>query len=51
LTLAPGLIVELMSIVGEAPVRAAFVEALAPYRTPEGGYRLENEWHYVLATA
>jgi hypothetical protein len=31
--------------------RAALVEALAPYRTPDGGYRLENEWHYLLARA
>jgi hypothetical protein len=32
-------------------VRAAVVEALAPFRTPEGGYRLENEWHCLLARA
>jgi hypothetical protein len=27
------------------------VAALAPYRTPQGGFRLENEWHYVVARA
>ncbi len=27
------------------------VEALAPYRNPDGGYRLENEWHYLIASA
>jgi SAM-dependent methyltransferase len=36
---------------GEEAVRAAILEALARYRTPSGGYRLENEWHYVIASA
>ena len=36
---------------GEHAVRAALVDALAPYRTAEGGYRLENEWHYLVARA
>ena len=31
--------------------RAAIVEALAVCRTPEGGYRVENEWHYLIARA
>ena len=31
--------------------RAAIVEALAVCRTPECGYRLENEWHYLIARA
>jgi SAM-dependent methyltransferase len=35
----------------EAEVRDAIVEALAPYRTPDGGYRLANEYHYVVARA
>jgi SAM-dependent methyltransferase len=35
----------------EPEVRAALLEALAPFRTPDGGYRLENEWHTVVATA
>jgi hypothetical protein len=26
------------------------LEALAPYRTPKG-YRLENEYHYLIASA
>jgi SAM-dependent methyltransferase len=34
-----------------ASVRAAILEALAPFRTAQGGYRLENEWHYLVATA
>jgi len=35
----------------EPAARAAIVEALAPHRTPDGGYRLENEWHYLIARA
>jgi SAM-dependent methyltransferase len=35
----------------EEALRAAIVAALAPYRTPDGGYRLENEWHYLVARA
>ena len=35
----------------EPDVAAALVEVLAPFRTPDGGYRLENEWHYLVATA
>ncbi len=49
--LAPGLIVELIGIIGEEAVRSAIVEALAPYRTSSGGYRLENEWHTLIASA
>jgi SAM-dependent methyltransferase len=36
---------------GEGAVRTAIVDALAPYRTPAGGYRLENEWHFLVARA
>jgi SAM-dependent methyltransferase len=32
-------------------VRAEIVETLAPYRTPGGGYRLENELHFLIARA
>jgi SAM-dependent methyltransferase len=31
--------------------RAAIVEALAVCRTPDGGYRMENEWHSLIARA
>jgi SAM-dependent methyltransferase len=31
--------------------RAAIVDALAVCRTPECGYRLENEWHVLIARA
>ena len=40
--LSPGLIVELIEAVGEEPVRDAIVDGLAPYRTPDGGYRLRT---------
>jgi len=49
--LAPGGIVRAVDLAGEDAVRAAIVEAMAPYRTPGGGYRLRNEWHYLLARA
>ena len=32
-------------------VAAALLEALAPFRAADGTYRLENEWHTLLATA
>jgi SAM-dependent methyltransferase len=34
---------------GEEALRAAIVEALRPYRTANGAYRLTNEWHYLVA--
>jgi hypothetical protein len=35
----------------EDEVARALVEALAPYRTRSGGYRLQNEWHYLITSA
>jgi SAM-dependent methyltransferase len=35
----------------EPEVRAALIDVLAPYRTADGGYRLENAWHVLVATA
>jgi hypothetical protein len=35
----------------EGEIRAALVEALSPFRAADGGYRLENEWHTLVATA
>ena len=31
--------------------RDAIVDALSVCRTPDCGYRLENEWHYLIARA
>lgn len=36
---------------GEQAVRDAIRAAMAPYRTGGGGYRIENEWHYLVARA
>ena len=35
----------------EQEVRNAIVDGLAPYRLPDGSYRLENEYHYLIARA
>jgi SAM-dependent methyltransferase len=35
----------------EGEVRKALIEVLEPFRTAEGGYVLENEWHFLVATA
>jgi ubiquinone/menaquinone biosynthesis C-methylase UbiE len=37
--------------VGEERVAAALGDAIAPFRTAEGAYALENSWRYLLATA
>ncbi len=49
--MAPAGIATLVAPEREDEVRAAIVEGLAPYRTPEGGYRLENEFHFLIARA
>jgi SAM-dependent methyltransferase len=49
--LSPGPVGAAIRHVGEAAVAEAILTALAPKRRPDGGYRLENEWHYVLARA
>ena len=49
--LAPAGIAELVGPAQEEAVGNAIVEALAPHRTGSGGYRLHNEWHYVVARA
>jgi SAM-dependent methyltransferase len=36
---------------GEERVREAVAAALEPFRTPEGGYRLENDFVYLIARA
>lgn len=49
--LSPGLAVQAVRDAGEAPVRAAILEAMADRRRPDGSYRVENEWHYLVARA
>jgi SAM-dependent methyltransferase len=48
---APAGIAALVGPEGEEAVMAAIVEGLAPYRTAGGGYRLKNEFHYLVARA
>jgi hypothetical protein len=47
--LAPGPAVRAIETAGEEAVRAGILEALAPFLTREGGYRLENTFVYVVA--
>jgi SAM-dependent methyltransferase len=49
--LAPAGIAELVGPAREEAVRRQIVAALAPYRTADGGYRLANEYHYLIASA
>jgi SAM-dependent methyltransferase len=47
--LSPGPMQEAASILSEDGLRDVILRSLEPYRTPSGGYRLENEWHYLIA--
>jgi SAM-dependent methyltransferase len=47
--MAAGGIAELAGPSREADVKRQIVEALAPHRTADGGYRLENEFHFLVA--
>jgi len=49
--LAPAGIAQLVGAEREHDVIDAIVQGLARYRTPAGTYRLENRFHYLLATA
>jgi hypothetical protein len=48
---APAGIADLVGPSQEEALKAAIVEGLAPYRTPNGSYRLRNEYHYLVARA
>jgi hypothetical protein len=47
---APAGIPSLIGPEREEAIRAQIVEVLSPYRTAEGGYRLHNEFHYLVVT-
>ena len=49
--MAPAGIAALVGAEREDEVKAAIVDGLAPFRTPAGGYRLENEFHFLIARA
>ena len=51
LMMAPAGVATLVGPEREPEVRAQMVEALAPFRTADGGYRLDNEFHYLVARA
>ncbi|MEX2211653.1 MAG: methyltransferase domain-containing protein [Gaiellaceae bacterium] len=48
-TLASGPATLAMRTSGEDAVREAALQAAAPFRTADGGYRIETEWRYVTA--
>jgi len=48
---APAGLAVLVGVDREDEVRAAIVEGLAPNRLADGSYRLENEYHYLIAHA
>jgi SAM-dependent methyltransferase len=49
--LAVGGLAELAGPARVDELRASILDALAPYRTADGAYRLENEFHFVVAAA
>jgi SAM-dependent methyltransferase len=49
--LSPGPLIAAAEVHGTPPLRAALLEALIPYSTADGGYRLQNEWHFLIARA
>jgi SAM-dependent methyltransferase len=49
--MAPAGIAALVGAENEPAVREEIVEMLAPHRTSEGGYRLTNEFHFLVARA
>lgn len=49
--MAAGPVVARAQLVGEEKVRDGLVDAMAPYRTRSGGYRLDNVFRFVIAQA
>jgi hypothetical protein len=49
--LAPAGIGDIVGPDREAEVRDRIVEALASCRTPHGGYRIDNEFDFLIASA
>jgi SAM-dependent methyltransferase len=48
---APMGLAELAGPEREPALRREIIDALAPYRAPHGNYRLDNEFHYLVASA
>ena len=51
IALSPGPVSLAIMKSGEAAVRERLAEALSPFRSRDGGYRLENHFIFVLADA
>jgi SAM-dependent methyltransferase len=49
--LSPGPMREAASILTEGGLRDVILRSLEPYRAADGRYRLENEWHFLVARA
>jgi hypothetical protein len=49
--LAPAGFALLIGPDGEDAAKSAIVDRLAPFRLPDGSYRLENEYRYLIARA
>jgi SAM-dependent methyltransferase len=49
--LSSGPAVRAINHAGEQAVRQAVAEAVKPFQTSSGGYRLENRWRYLVAAA
>ena len=49
--LSPGPVQLAVAEAGEERVRSVVAGSLAPFRRPDGSYRLENEWHFLIAQA
>jgi hypothetical protein len=47
--LSAGPVVLAIKTAGEDNVRAAVLKSIAPYRTVDGGYRLDNKFRYLAA--
>jgi SAM-dependent methyltransferase len=48
-TTSAGMVVLAKQTAGEEVVREAVLGAMAPFRGPDGSYRVENEWHWLIA--
>jgi SAM-dependent methyltransferase len=49
--LAPGGLALLVGAEREGEFKQALIDGLAPYRAPDGTYRLSNQYHYMIARA
>jgi len=48
---SPGPLIGAIQYAGEDNIKKAILDSLVPYKTKNGGYRQENSFRYVIATA